>query len=106
VEKEVEVHLDDFAIEDLIEFIESEGYTVLVGKTSTRTKEDLIEFIESEGYTVLVGKTSTRTKMNTEKLDVAIWDLYQTFMTDKGDNHDMDRALRSFFAEYYNKVSV
>jgi len=82
VEKEVEVHLDDFAI------------------------EDLIEFIESEGYTVLVGKTSTRTKMNTEKLDVAIWDLYQTFMTDKGDNHDMDRALRSFFAEYYNKVSV
>lgn len=82
VETEVDVDLDDFAI------------------------EDLIEFIESEGYTVLVGKTSTHTKMKTEKLDAAIWDLYQTFMTDKGDNNDMDRALRRFFAEYYNKVSV
>jgi len=82
VETEVDVDLDDFAI------------------------EDLIEFIESEGYTVLVGKTSTQTKMEAEKLDAAIWDLYQTFMTDKGDNNDMDRALRRFFAEYYNKVSV
>jgi hypothetical protein len=79
---DVDVDLDDFAI------------------------EDLIEFIESEGYTVLVGKTSTHTKMKTEKLDAAIFDLYHTFLTDKGDNNDMDRALRRFFAEYYNKVSV
>jgi len=66
---------------------------------------DLIDYIEDKGYTVIEGKVSTKYE-TFEQLDKQIWNLYQTFLLDKGDNNDMDRELRKFFSEYYNKVNV
>ena len=80
VEVDVDFDLDDFAEEDLIDYLEEKGYTVMHGKMNTNT--------------------------TLEQLDKSIWKLYQTFLLDNGDNNDMDRELRKFFAEYYNKVNV
>jgi len=68
-------------------------------------EQDLIDYIEDKGYTVLEGKNNSKFETITD-LDKSIWKLYQTFLLDKGDNNDMDRELRKFFAEYYNKVTV
>ena len=68
-------------------------------------ESDLIDYLEDKGYTVMEGKVSTQYE-TFDQIDKKIWQLYQTFLLDKGDNSDMDRALRNFFAEYYNKVSV
>ena len=68
-------------------------------------EQDLIDYIEDKGYTVLEGKNNSKFETFTD-LDKSIWKLYQTFLLDKGDNNDMDRELRKFFAEYYNKVTV
>ena len=68
-------------------------------------ESDLIDYLEDKDYTVIEGKVSTQYK-TFDQIDKKIWQLYQTFLLDKGDNSDMDRALRNFFAEYYNKVSV
>jgi len=68
-------------------------------------ESDLIDYIEDKGYTVIEGKVSTKYE-TFEQLDKQIWNLYQTFLLDKGDNNDMDRELRKFFSEYYNKVNV
>ena len=68
-------------------------------------ESDLIDYIEEKGYTVIEGKVSTKYE-TFEQLDKQIWNLYQTFLLDKGDNNDMDRELRKFFSEYYNKVNV
>ena len=66
---------------------------------------DLIDYLEDKGYTVIEGKNNSKFETFTD-LDKSIWKLYQTFLLDKGDNNDMDRELRKFFAEYYNKVTV
>jgi len=68
-------------------------------------ESDLIDYLEDKDYTVIEGKVSTQYK-TFDQIDKKIWQLYQTFLLDKGNNNDMDRALRNFFAEYYNKVSV
>lgn len=68
-------------------------------------ESDLVDYLEDKGYTVIEGKVSTQYE-TFDQIDKKIWQLYQTFLLDKGDNNDMDRALRIFFAEYYNKVSV
>jgi len=81
VEVDVDFDLDDFAEDDLIDYLEDKGYTVIEGKVNSKYE-------------------------TFDQLDKKIWQLYQTFLLDKGDNNDMDRALRIFFAEYYNKVSV
>ena len=81
VEVDVDFDLDDFAEDDLIDYLEDKGYTVIEGKVNSKYE-------------------------TFEQLDKKIWQLYQTFLLDKGNNNDMDRALRNFFAEYYNKVSV
>ena len=80
VEVDVDIDLDDFAEEDLTHYLEEKGYTVMHGKMNTNA--------------------------TLEQLDKQIWQLYQTFLLDKGDNNGMDRELRNFFAEYYNKVTV
>jgi hypothetical protein len=82
VETEVDIDLEDFAVEDLIDFIEDKGYTVIEGESKSR------------GFD------------NFQELDKRVWELYQTFMLDEGDNNKMDRALRDFFADYYNKVTA
>lgn len=67
-------------------------------------ENDLIGYLEDKGYTVVEGKVNT--KFDTfEQLDKHIWELYQTFISDH-DGLKTDRALRNFFADYYNKVSV
>ena len=68
-------------------------------------ESDLVDYLENKGYTVIEGKVSTQYE-TFDQIDKKIWQLYQTFLLDKGDNNDMDCALRNFFAEYYNKVSV
>jgi hypothetical protein len=68
-------------------------------------EQDLIDYIEEKGYTVLEGKVSTKYE-TFDQIDKKIWNLYQTFLLDNGDNNNMDRELRNFFAEYYNKVNV
>lgn len=58
--------------------------------------EDLISELEDRGYSV----------SSKAILDKEIWDLYEIFITDKGDGSKMDKALRNFFAIYLNKTTV
>lgn len=68
-------------------------------------EQDLIDYLEDKNYTVLEGKVNTKYE-TFDQIDKKIWNLYQTFLLDNGDNNNMDRELRNFFAEYYNKVNV
>lgn len=78
VETEVDVDLNMFSQEDIIDFLEDQGYTVFEGKCETAVND----------------------------LDKRIWELYVLYTSDKGAGPKMDKALGSFFADYYNKVSV
>ena len=79
IETEVDVDLENFEFEDIIEYVEGQGYTVVEGS------------VEVE---------------NVKALDRQIWGLYQAFLLDNGDNNNFDKELRKFFADYYNKVNV
>ena len=59
--------------------------------------DDLITELEGRGYEV---------NKKSNGVDRDIWNLYQTFITDNGDNNNMDKELRKFFAKYYNKATV
>ena len=58
---------------------------------------DLITELEGRGYEV---------NKKSNGVDKDIWNLYQTFLTDNGDNNNMDKELRKFFTKYYNKATV
>jgi hypothetical protein len=77
VETEVDVDLDMFAEEDIIDFLEDKGYTVLEGKCDTAIDD----------------------------LDQRIWQLYQTWKLPCNEM-DFWREMHSFFSDYYNKVSA
>ena len=81
VEVDVDFDLDDFAEDDLVDYLEDKGYTVIEGKVSTKYE-------------------------TFEQLDKKIWELYLTYTSEKGAGPEMDKALGIFFGEYYNKVSV
>jgi len=81
VETEVDVHLSDFEEDDIIDYLESQGYTVMEGKNNS-------------------------TFDNFADLDKKIWQLYLTYKSDNGAGPQMDKELGIFFAEYYNKVNV
>lgn len=68
-------------------------------------EDDLINYIEEKGYTVIEGKVSTKYE-TFDQLDKQIWELYLLYKSDKGAGPQMDRALDTFFGKYYNKVSV
>jgi len=59
--------------------------------------DDLITELEGRGYEV---------NKKSNGVDKDIWNLYQTFLTDNGDNNNMDKELRKFFTKYYNKATV
>jgi hypothetical protein len=59
--------------------------------------DDLITELEARGYEV---------NKKSKGVDKDIWNLYQTFLTDNGDNNNMDKELRKFFAKYYDKATV
>jgi hypothetical protein len=77
IETEVDVDLDDFDIDDIIEYIEEKGYTVLEGKSAT----------------------------NMDDLDSRIWKLYQSWKLDGDERLSFWNECHSFFSDYYNKVS-
>lgn len=80
IETEVYVNLDDFDLDDVIEYVEENGYTVLEGKSVT---------------------------CGIQNLDDRIWILYDAWKHDKGDNdRTFEKEMRKFFADYYDKVSV
>jgi hypothetical protein len=81
VETEVDVDLDDIETEDIVEYLEDKGYTVMEG-------------INHSAYG------------NFADIDKRIWELYLIYKSDQGAGDAMDKALGSFFADYYNKVSV
>lgn len=64
-------------------------------------EQDLIDYIEEKGYTVMEGKINTKFE-TFEALDKKIWQLYLMYIA----GHMMDKELGDFFAEYYNKVSA
>lgn len=68
-------------------------------------EDDLIDYIEEKGYTVMEGKANTKFE-TFEQLDKQLWQLYLLYVSDKGAGPQMDKALSNFFAEYYNKVSA
>jgi succinate dehydrogenase flavin-adding protein (antitoxin of CptAB toxin-antitoxin module) len=78
---EVDVDLDDFYESDLVNYLEEKGYTVMEGKNKSKFE-------------------------TFEQLDKRIWQLYLLYKSDKGAGHEMDKALGTFFGEYYNKVNV
>jgi succinate dehydrogenase flavin-adding protein (antitoxin of CptAB toxin-antitoxin module) len=78
---EVDVDLDDFYESDLVNYLEEKGYTVMEGKNKSKFE-------------------------TFEQLDKRIWQLYLLYKSDKGAGHEMDKALGTFFGEYYNKVST
>jgi len=81
VEVDVDFDLDDFAEEDLVDYLEDKGYTVVEGKVNTKFE-------------------------SFEELDKKIWQLYLMYISCNGAGHLMDKELGEFFAEYYNKVNV
>lgn len=81
VEVDVDFDLDDFEEEDLIDYLEEKGYTVMKGKVSTKYE-------------------------SFEELDKKIWQLYLMYISCNGAGHLMDKELGDFFAEYYNKINV
>ena len=81
VEVDVDFNLDDFDEDDLIDYLEEKGYTVMEGKSSSKFE-------------------------SFEALDKKIWQLYLMYISCNGAGYLMDKELGNFFAEYYNKVSV
>jgi hypothetical protein len=81
VEVDVDFDFDDFDTEDIVEYLEDKGYTVMEG-------------INHSAYD------------NFADIDKRIWELYLIYKSDQGASDVMDKALGSFFADYYNKVSV
>ena len=81
VETEVDVDLSDFEEDDIVDYLEDKGYTVMEGRNNS-------------------------TFDNFADLDKKIWQLYLTYKSDNGAGPKMDKELGDFFAEYYNKVSV
>ena len=67
-------------------------------------EQDLIDYLEDKGYTVMEGKNQSKFE-TFEALDKRIWQLYQTW---KLPCNEMDfwREMHSFFSDYYNKVSA
>jgi hypothetical protein len=78
IETEVDVDLDDFDIDDIIEYVEDQGYTVLEGKSAT----------------------------NMDNLDDRIWQLYQAWKLDGDERLSFWHECHSFFSDYYNKSSA
>ena len=68
-------------------------------------ENDLISYLEDNGYTVVEGKVNTNFETFKE-LDKKIWELYLTYTSEKGAGPEMEKALGTFFGEYYNKVNV
>jgi hypothetical protein len=81
VETEVDVDLDDIETDDIVEYLEEKGFTVMEG-------------INHSAYD------------NFADIDKRIWALYLIYKSDQGAGPEMEKALGSFFADYYNKVSV
>lgn len=78
VEVDVDFDLDDFGEDDLIEYLEDKGYTVIKGEVSTAIGD----------------------------LEKRIWQLYLMYISCNGAGHLMDKELGDFLADYYNKVSI
>jgi hypothetical protein len=66
-------------------------------------EEDIIDFLEDKGYIVTEHAIGID---NIKALDKQIWQLYLTYKSENGAGPQMDKELGVFFAEYYNKVSV
>jgi hypothetical protein len=73
VEVDVDFDLDDFEEEDLIDYLEEKGYTIMEGKNESKFK-------------------------TFEALDKKIWQLYLTYTSDNGAGPEMDKQLGDFFA--------
>jgi hypothetical protein len=81
VETEVDVDLDNFDQQDIIDYLEEKGYTIIEGNVNSKYE-------------------------TFEELDNRIWQLYLMYISCNGAGHLMDKELGDFFAEYYNKVSA
>jgi len=71
-------------------------------------EQDLIDYLEDKNYTVIEGKVSTKFE-NFEDIDKRIWQLYLVYTSCSEPCKawsDIRKELDSFFADYYNKVSV
>jgi hypothetical protein len=79
VETEVDVDLDDIETDDIVEYLEEKGFTVME--------------VNHSAYD------------NFADIDKRIWALYLVY-TSASSDMEMHKALGSFFADYYNKVSV
>jgi hypothetical protein len=66
-------------------------------------EEEIIDFLEDKGYIVTEHAIGID---NIKALDQQIWQLYLTYKSENGAGPQMDKELGVFFAEYYNKVSV
>jgi uncharacterized protein (DUF2164 family) len=80
IETEVDVDLDDFDTDDIVEYLEEKGYTIMKG-------------INHSAYD------------NFKDMDDRIWKLYQTWKLPCNEN-DFWREMHSFFSDYYNKTSA
>jgi predicted AlkP superfamily phosphohydrolase/phosphomutase len=92
--KEVECSLDDFDDWDLKDELESRGYSI------DRDIEDfddwdLIDELQSRDYTVV--------KEGEVWVNDAVWELYQEWLTDEGDNNRFEKSLREFFSKLLDK---
>jgi len=76
-------------------------------------ENDLIGYLEDKGYTIIEGKNNTKFE-NFEDIDKRIWQLYLAYTSStgagntlaSGAGNSLYKELSSFFADYYNKVSV
>ena len=80
IETEVDVYLDDIAEEDIIDYLEDKGYTIMEGKSES-------------GFD------------DFKELDKRIWQLYQTWKLPSNEA-EFWGEMHSFFSDYYNKTSA
>jgi len=91
---ECECSLDDFDDWDLKDELESRGYSI-DRDIEDFDDYDLIDELQSRKYTVV--------KEGEAWVNDAVWELYQEWLTDEGDNNRFDKSLREFFSKLLDK---
>jgi N-acetyl-anhydromuramyl-L-alanine amidase AmpD len=90
---EVEVYLDEFHDDDLIDEIETRGYRVY--EKNSKNQQSLLEALEADGYEIRKPGTS---RSEIEDTLNKLYDLYK----DKNMSRLFDKELKKTFRQYLN----
>jgi N-acetyl-anhydromuramyl-L-alanine amidase AmpD len=90
---EIEVYLDEFDDDDLIDEIESRGYRVY--EKNSKSQQSLLEALEADGYEIRKPGTSRN------EIEDALYKLYDLYK-DKNMSRLFEKELKKTFHQYLN----